>query len=462
MFRQERVGGRRDNWGGDGLAPAGACTSPGGVYQVEGCSGRSAPPGASDQGGVVCVARVTWCVPDPVGASLGLLPDPAVVADLGLPIIPRAEVDAPAALASASLEGDPHVEPAAPLLKAGSSHNPEKGKQPRQGKTQPTEAQAQRSFVLGEGLPPVPAKLVEKIRRGEFVDMAELLRDNIEAERRRGSASDIKSLAQKRREVPDILSWVQCFGAYACVVASQHPERLTQLLAYQTTIIREARRCGGAGWQGYDAMFRQHAANAANPVDWSQLNPSLYAVTFMAQQNGRGRTCEHCLESDHVSAECALAQSQPVQPQPPVRPPPPVGQGPGLGVADSRRPGDTRDPLPMAVARNRGPSRTVVDRVCYSWNDGFCRFQPRCRFRHECARCGGDHRASECPRRPPLGPAVAGKDYPMSVRQCRSRGDCKLRAQQGSPGDASHEESLLPDCPAQHNAAGRTFARAFE
>ena len=43
-----------------------------------------------------------------------------------------------------------------------------------------------------------------------------------------------------------------------------------------------------------------------------------------------------------------------------------------------------------------------------------------------------------------------------------SRCDHKLRAQQGTPGDASHEESLLPDCPAQHNAVGRTFARAFE
>ena len=36
-------------------------------------------------------------------------------------------------------------------------------------------------FILGESLPPIPAKLVAKIQKGEFVDMAELLRDNIEA-----------------------------------------------------------------------------------------------------------------------------------------------------------------------------------------------------------------------------------------------------------------------------------------
>ena len=39
-------------------------------------------------------------------------------------------------------------------------------------------------FVVGEGLAPVPAKLVTKILRGEYVDMSELLRDNTEAERR--------------------------------------------------------------------------------------------------------------------------------------------------------------------------------------------------------------------------------------------------------------------------------------
>ena len=44
-------------------------------------------------------------------------------------------------------------------------------------------------FLLGEGLPPIPAKLVAKIRKGDFVDMAELLQDNIEADRRHSKFS---------------------------------------------------------------------------------------------------------------------------------------------------------------------------------------------------------------------------------------------------------------------------------
>ena len=300
------------------------------------------------------------CFPPQIsaGVSLGVLPDPAVVEDLGLSLIPRDEGGSSSAGVSASL-GETVADPVAPLLKGGSSHNPEKGKQPRRGKDAPVaqekDGAAYQAFILGEGLPPVPAKLVGKICRGEFVDMAELLRDNIEAERRRGSAGEAsRSASQRRREIPDILSWVQCFGTYACVVASQHPEKLTQLLAYQTTVIREARRCGGTGWQGYDSMFRQHAANMGADTDWSKLNNSLYAVTFLAQQNGRGRTCEYCLESDHVAAECALAPSRPTEPQPPARQP--QGRGCSLGGQSPEGQGRVATQLPLWEEEAEAPA----------------------------------------------------------------------------------------------------------
>ena len=44
-------------------------------------------------------------------------------------------------------------------------------------------------FIVGEGLPVVPAKIVAKIQRGEFLDMVDLLKDNIKAERRRNSVT---------------------------------------------------------------------------------------------------------------------------------------------------------------------------------------------------------------------------------------------------------------------------------
>ena len=110
-----------------------------------------------------------------------------------------------------------------------------------------------RPFILSEGLPPIPHKLVAKIWRGEFVDMAELLRDNLEVQRRASSqplsqnSSASSPQSKSRREIPDLLSWVQCFGTYMAVLTSKFPGKLKHLLAYQTLIIREARRCGGKG-----------------------------------------------------------------------------------------------------------------------------------------------------------------------------------------------------------------------
>ena len=55
----------------------------------------------------------------------------------------------------------------------------------REGKNNP--------FVLSEALSVVPAKLVWRIRWGEFVDMAELLKDNMEVERRRAAQGGERS-----------------------------------------------------------------------------------------------------------------------------------------------------------------------------------------------------------------------------------------------------------------------------
>ena len=149
-------------------------------------------------------------------------------------------------------------------------------------------------FTLGEGLPPIPAKLFGKIYKGEFVDIAELLHDNMEAERWRTYSQSMETSrgggSTARREIPDLLSWIQCFGMYAAVAASKSPDRIPQLLAYQTMIVREARRCGGKGWLNYETMFRQQAA--INPsCDWLKFNNTLYSCTF---QNERGRTCTWC------------------------------------------------------------------------------------------------------------------------------------------------------------------------
>ncbi len=174
------------------------------------------------------------------------------------------------------------------------------------------------------------------------------------------------------------------------------PERVRQLLAYQTLIVHEARRCGGKGWWTY-SMFRQQVAGNKE-ADWSKLNSSLYAVSFLAHAGG-GKTCSLCMESDHGDEECALSPSK----------------ASGSGGKH-----------PRPVARQEGAesgnrfAKGKARMTCFAWNQGECSF-PYCRYRHVCVKCSGDHRITQCrvvtaerdgPRR--LGrdarPAVDGRD----------------------------------------------------
>ena len=153
------------------------------------------------------------------------------------------------------------------------------------------------------------------------------------------------------RKIPDILSWTQCFGIYVSVIASKYPTCVPQMLAYQTTFLREARRCGGAGWYNYDSSFRQQAA--CNPkADWSKINSSLYALTFTSKANGRGKCCQFCLEADHTGADCALSPTQRPDWQERQR-------STGLGLP-AKSPEKGADPLERGVATHMVALRIAV------------------------------------------------------------------------------------------------------
>lgn len=163
-------------------------------------------------------------------------------------------------------------------------------------------------FVISEALPVVPAKIVKRIKKGEYVDMAELLKDNMEMERRRylteGRSNASFPHSQSRREVPDLLSWLHCFSMWAAVVSAEHPQKVRELWAYQATIIAEARRCGGRGWALYDSGFRQQISSISG-TDFSKINQSLYSTTFLGFGN-KPHCCPTCQMPDHTYDECAL------------------------------------------------------------------------------------------------------------------------------------------------------------
>ena len=92
-------------------------------------------------------------------------------------------------------------------------------------------------MILSPALDPIPQRLVQRIQGGRFLEMRELLSDNIalheqlEAVQAQGNLTPLPAAVWTRqREVPLLISWLYCFMAY---VAVSTPDRSTRdMLAY--------------------------------------------------------------------------------------------------------------------------------------------------------------------------------------------------------------------------------------
>ena len=241
-------------------------------------------------------------------------------------------------------------------------------------------SRATHPLLLSPSCAPLPRKLVDKIRNGEFIDMKELLTDNIALlwqleEVQPGPSVIHHSLGGARprlREVSSITTWVYCF-LYYCAIRTDDLY-LRNLLVYARLLIREALRHGGTGWLEYDKIFRQQAA--ADPsVDWSVLNSSLLASTILSARSDQGSFRQLCQEVDHTAMDCALHTTQDK--------PTSHYQTPGPSM---NRPGSSHRPRPE-----------TLERICTSWNKGRCAYPGTCSFRHKCATCRlYGHKARDC------------------------------------------------------------------
>ena len=101
-------------------------------------------------------------------------------------------------------------------------------------------------FVLGPGRPPIPAKVVTQILCNKVIEMSDLLPENLDLPQcesssfaiERGAIVPITRVASKRKkEVTDILTWVECFTSYITVLTTYIPNRSRDLLSYMALII---------------------------------------------------------------------------------------------------------------------------------------------------------------------------------------------------------------------------------
>ena len=239
---------------------------------------------------------------------------------------------------------------------------------------------------------PIPARLVQQIRAGRYVDMRDLLWDNVAVRRhfediQGGMGVHLLPISSRPRvrDVPTLASWVCCFLSYLAVQISDPSTR--DRVTYAMLVVREAMRHGGQGWLDYDRLFRQQAALNPN-LPWNVIHPELQATTILGQRPpGAGSFCTLCQECDHTVQQCALTQLQ----QPALR---------------------------SAPTSLRASGRSL-GRICSSWNDGACLYPGACNYRHICSNCfQHSHPAKDCrlpPRqRPSGGPARPTAYMPRS------------------------------------------------
>ncbi len=96
--------------------------------------------------------------------------------------------------------------------------------------------------------------LVRRIQAMEFVEMKELLPDNLAlAERLEALPVRLGQPAKpaEQREIGSLITWVSSFTTYVAIMAEAQPGQVRDMLAYMRLILREAYKHGGHGWLTY-------------------------------------------------------------------------------------------------------------------------------------------------------------------------------------------------------------------
>ena len=243
----------------------------------------------------------------------------------------------------------------------------------------------------------VPPKLAQRIWKGNFIDMYELLPEKL-GRSEEISSQDLDGTKRKRRKVTSALQWVECFHTYIGVIAQQQPGRVTDLLAYASLIVHAARKFKGEGWLQYDKFFRKYAE--VHPgIRWAEANASLWTLAFCGAQPHPH--CELCFSVDHESQNCE-------EYVPPDEPP-------------KKKPAISEQPYRAPYSTDRRP-------ICINWNRRSCS-SSTCNYQHICIECHQRHREKDCP-------VVNGRQFSGSTsrpRRGREREDQSFRNKGAAP-----------------------------
>ena len=102
----------------------------------------------------------------------------------------------------------------------------------------------------------MPGKLGAEITSGAFVELADLLAENISVQEAKPrtylDGKLLVAFAKKRVvEITDILTWIQAFTIYQWIFCSTYPSRWQDTTQYKLLILQTAFQFPGLSWLSY-------------------------------------------------------------------------------------------------------------------------------------------------------------------------------------------------------------------
>ena len=242
-------------------------------------------------------------------------------------------------------------------------------------------------------LPPIPAKIKEKIARGEYIDFTTLLSKSMfgasEPQSQTltlqlnplGDNYSITPQASTSKRITSFSGWMEAWTLYLSVRVFLDPSCAPQLIAYQRIITTANSDHPLQSWINYDKKFITQAAN--NPsLRWDIRDMDLWLECFRVSIKLSHWPCNHCGSASHYPRNC------------PFRP------------STSRTDGGPRangglHPIGGPITNGRplpNPPQQSNLQLCHDFNRATCLWRT-CKYLHICNQCGGPHPGRSCPIR---------------------------------------------------------------
>ena len=137
-------------------------------------------------------------------------------------------------------------------------------------------------FLISANFPPIPAKLVQKIRRWEFVELNQLLPDNLVSFPNQDLELGDQKLPRERKKLPpieDISSWCLAMLLYTATCHATYPHKTGDMLAYMASILQTSSNYPVEACLSYDRVFRAQA-HLKPQFNWAGDNTRLWNDKF--------------------------------------------------------------------------------------------------------------------------------------------------------------------------------------